>query len=254
VLGTALYRLRALASLLQDVGLPLADERLCQEVSRAAQDRTFGLREVTRLHGTVRPGCGVLLSPDSSQAAEADRFNASIVFGLCWQSFGLALQDLLEELTSELHKLQAGFCRACEGTSAVGRSSSAPAILTLLQLERWAEPHICTVTAIAGVVDAILEQVRRRCTERHAKLWPEAAAEELLTELARALQGDQLLRRDLNGGLGTWLVRLWNGAAKPVLRAQWTSGQLRVSCTIHVGSSRESPARLGASLRCCPAS
>merc|ERR1740129_22768 len=221
-LGTTLQCLRTFAAVLHETAPPLGNVKLRNAVARAVRERHFRLDEIVQLHGATRPSHARF-----DHSCEAESALLPYVFGMCWQSFGLVLEELLGEFASELRSLQTELNHERSTNDGTGA-------ITLLRLEQWVEPRWCALQCVRCVLDGVLAEVGRRCLDRPEEQWSEVAAEELIAQLARMVRNEELA-----GGVAivdtnsAWLRRLWSGAMRPVLRAMdlWsTAGELHDPC------------------------
>jgi hypothetical protein len=225
-----LMRLRKLTFVLQSLSPPLTNLHLCQKLSRCFADGRFNLAEICQAWDSVPH------FSDADVSGLQQSIASRCILGLCWQGAGEVLKDLLEEFSKDLRSLDASFYSAKEGHDAWGATldNASDSAVTLLRLERWADPYVKTITTVHDVLDSVLMGLPKRSMEHSSLEWAEVAAGELLCQLAAAIRGHSLCG---NGNVGErathWFGSLWTGAMRPVLQTmdQWAAtGELYDPC------------------------
>ncbi|CAE8627446.1 unnamed protein product [Polarella glacialis] len=228
-LGSALRQLRSLSSLLQAIAPPLGNSSpLRAALAQVLSERSLlGIGVVAQLWEaeSLLPRKDDGHGDDEGHLDGREAADKPQVFGLCWYSMGLELEELLSESAARLEKVEAQM-----HTNNVDSGLDEDAPVTLMRLVQQLEPQRRSVLAALQALDNALTALSRQCWELPSAGWPKASAEELLAHLSRAA-----CSQDLSGNQasGAWLGPLWCGAARPLLRAmdEWgTVGEVHDPC------------------------
>lgn len=207
-LGATMYRFKTLCSGFQMLSSSIRDGCLQQAFAHTLQHGGFDVRAL------------VGLCEGHRTSLRAPVHDVPAVFGLCWQSWMLQLESIVDQVMRHLEEWKhLYFSLAQDGMGSVCRppSSSADARSTMA-LMHFVKRYQTALAVVEQVLDDVLAAVSCSCLQSAPFLWASISAETLIKLVARAAQSERTSEL-----CGRWLVQLWAAACQPLVEAmsQW---------------------------------